>query len=103
MRNVWLLLIWLLVVAFESFFYSLYILIHVREECYNWKSSQQLRDILKFVDRTTNLQSWFVPLIWLYWPTKARKRENRSRKQAIDKLHFSNMPRSSKNINNTDS
>ena len=34
----------------------------------------------------TNYEFWLVPLIWLYWPTKARKRENRSRKKAIDQL-----------------
>ena len=43
-------------------------------------------EILKFFDRTTNYQSWFIPLIWLYWPTKARKLENRTRKRAIDYL-----------------
>ena len=43
-------------------------------------------DIIKFIDRTTNYQSWFIPLIWLYWPTKANKRQNRSRKWAIDQL-----------------
>jgi len=28
-------------------------------------------------------------MVWLYWPTKARKRENRLRKQAFDKLRSS--------------
>ena len=33
-----------------------------------------------------NYQSWFIPLIILYWPTKARKRENRSRVRAAKHL-----------------
>jgi len=84
MRNVWFLLIWFLIAAFESFLFSLYVLVFSEPWCYGWKSPPQLRDCIKFVDRTVNLQSWFIPLIWLYWPTKARKKEYRSRRQAID-------------------
>ena len=87
MCNVWLLLIWLVVAAVESFTYSLAALLTAPEDCLPEDTSQSWRAILQFVDRTCTFQSWFVPLIWLYWPTKARKRENRSRKRAIDQLH----------------
>ena len=48
---------------------------------------QSWKDLLQTIDRVTNYQSWFIPLIWLYWPTKARKRENRRRRKSVAILH----------------
>lgn len=86
MNNVWLLSIWLSVTAIESFTYSLFLLINANENCAPRNDHEFLRTMLQFTDRMTNYELWLIPLIWLYWPTKARKRENRSRKRAIDQL-----------------
>ena len=31
-------------------------------------------------------QSWFIPLIWLYWPTKTHKQQNMRRVRAVKEL-----------------
>lgn len=86
MNNVWLLSIWLSVTAVESFTYSLFLLINANDECAPRDDHNMRHDLLKFMDRMTNYEFWLIPLIWLYWPTKAHKRENRFRKKAIDQL-----------------
>ena len=72
--------------AVESFVYSLVLLITAEENCVPKHSSIQFLATVQFIDRFINYQSWFIPLIWLYWPTKAHKRENRSRRKAIETL-----------------
>ena len=67
-------LIWLGVVSIESISYSIMERNVVNDDCYPTSMSLNTHDIIKFIDRTTNYQSWFIPLIWLYWPTKANKR-----------------------------
>ena len=86
MKNVWFLLIWLAVVSFESIVYNVIVLLTYNDDCLPIGMSLNAYDIIKMLDRIVSYQSWFIPLIWLYWPTKARKRENRSRKRAIDQL-----------------
>lgn len=85
MSHIWLLLIWLLVVASESLIYSAFLLAFTDASCQlPYNINQSWKDLLKIFDWFINYQSWFIPLIWLYWPTKARKQENRSRKLASD-------------------
>lgn len=84
MSNVWLLLIWLIVVSIESISYNVFELITETRECTTTAMSEEAHEVLTFIDRIVNYQSWFIPLIWLYWPTQARKQENRSRRKAID-------------------
>ena len=86
MKNVWFLLIWLAVVSLESISYNVFVRISDDDDCLPTVASLNAYDIIKMIDRMVSYQSWFIPLIWLYWPTKARKRENRSRKRAIDQL-----------------
>ena len=31
-------------------------------------------------------QVWFFPIVWLYWPTKSRKKETRNRVLAVKSL-----------------
>ena len=86
MKNIWILLIWMGVVSLESITYTIIERSFTDSDCYPHHMSLDTHDIIKFIDRTTNYQSWFIPLIWLYWPTKANKRQNRSRKWAVDQL-----------------
>jgi len=89
MNNVWFFLIWLCVVAVEAFVFSSQKLFTATADCAPATDNRTLSEVLQFLDRIINFQSWFIPLVWLYWPTKARKRENRLRKQAFDKLRSS--------------
>ena len=89
MNNVWFFLIWLMVVAVESFVFSMQKLFTATDDCVPATDNRTLSEVFQFLDRMINLQSWFIPMVWLYWPTKARKRENRLRKQAFDKLRSS--------------
>ena len=84
MSNVWMLLIWLLVVAVESWSYSFVLLMTSEEECLPMDIPQWWKDLIAFVDRELNYQLWFIPLIWLFWPSNTRKKENRSRRRAMD-------------------
>ena len=93
MKNIWFLLIWLTVVAVESFLYSIFSFYLSGDMCEPEHISQAADSFIEFIDRFLNYQSWFIPLIILYWPTKARKRENRSRVRAAK--HLAN---SSKNV-----
>ena len=87
MNNVWFLLIWLFAVAIEGFTFSLTLLLVHGPDCEPVSSSgQTVKEVFQFIDKLFNFQSWFIPMIWLYWPTKARKKENRTRKKAIDQL-----------------
>ena len=73
MKHIWLLLIWILIVATESLLYSAIILATSAEHCSPFDLDQNWKDLIETLDRIINYQSWFVPLIWLYWPTTARK------------------------------
>ena len=86
MRNIWFLLIWLSVVAFESFLFSLLTYYLSGELCEPSHVKREVASLLEFIDRFVNYQSWFIPMIILYWPTKARKKENRSRVRAAKHL-----------------
>lgn len=86
MRNIWFLLIWLSVVAFESFLFSLLTYYLSGENCEPIHVKEEVDSFLEFIDRFVNYQSWFIPMIILYWPTKARKKENRSRVRAAKHL-----------------
>ena len=90
MSNVWFLLIWLFIVAIESFIYSLLTLIFYDENCVPTHIPLFWYNIFTLFDRTTNYQSWFLPMIWLYWPTMSHKQERRSRRKAIEKLNRQN-------------
>ena len=90
MSDVWLLLIWLLVVAIESFTYSVLTLSFYDDHCVPRHLSLLWYDIFTMIDRMTNYQSWFLPLIWLYWPTMSHKQQRRSRRKAIEKLNGQN-------------
>lgn len=84
MNKVWLLLIWFSFAAVESITYSLVKYIEAREDCVARDTNADWKTMYQFLDVTINYQSWFIPMIWLYWPTKKRKKENRSRKRAMD-------------------
>lgn len=77
MKNVWMLLIWITVVAIESFLYSILELYLTGQRCEPIHVSQSTSDFFKFLDRFCGYSSWFIPLIWLYWPTKTHKQQNR--------------------------
>ena len=87
MSDVWFLLIWLLIVSIESLTYSVLTLIFYNDDCVPSHVSLFWYNIFTLIDRTTNYQSWFIPLIWLYWPTMSHKQERRSRRKAIEKLN----------------
>ena len=101
MDHIWLLLIWLIVVAVESFAYSLTLLLEANEDCSPKHVDQEWPNYIQFLDRVTNYQSWFAPLIWLYWPSKARKRENCSQKKARDIVHSCSIISRGINVANT--
>jgi hypothetical protein len=85
MDNVWVILVWFMVTAIESFTYSVVLYIRRDPEC-DPNESTWWRAYLQFMDRTTNYQLWFIPMIWIYWPTKTNKQQNRSRKKAMSQL-----------------
>mgnify|MGYP007058514855 CR=1 FL=1 len=86
MSNMWLLLSFFMFVSLETLAYNILLYTTDDDNCQSTIMSDAWHDALKFLDRSIDYQSWFIPLIWLYWPTKAHKRENRSRKRAIDRL-----------------
>ena len=73
MKNVWFLLIWLTVVAVESMVYSMSNFYLSGPKCQPLHVSQGLDSFFEFLDRFIGYQSWFIPLIMLYWPTTAHK------------------------------
>jgi len=94
MKKIWILLIWLMVVAISNFVYSILIYYLSGDDCEPTHISLELDSAFKNLDRFLGYQSWFIPLIWIWWPTKARKRENISRYRAAKTLadsmtHFS--------------
>lgn len=42
--------------------------------------------LLQGFSRFFEYQSWFIPLIWLYWPTKTHKQQNMRRVRAVKEL-----------------
>ena len=86
MQNIWFLLIWLTVVAIEGLLYSILVYYLPGEHCSPVRISNELDSFFKFFDRFSTYQSWFIPMIYLYWPTKQRKEENRSRIKAVRTL-----------------
>ena len=90
MMNVWVQLIWITIVAIESFLYSifkLYLASDKRGEvCAPTIISNEGNNILEFFTKFMEYQSWFIPLIWLYWPTKTNKKNNMRRVRAAKEL-----------------
>ena len=86
MNNIWILLIWLTVVTVEAFLYSFFKFTLSGPYCNPTRISLGLNAFFEYLDRFSNFQSWFFPLMWLYWPTKTRKEENRKRRKAAKKL-----------------
>ena len=86
MKNVWVQLIMITICAVESFLYSLFKFYLADDECQPTKISQEGDSILQFFTKFMEYQCWFIPLIWLYWPTKTHKKNNMRRVRAIKNL-----------------
>ena len=86
MRNIWVLLIWLTVSAVEGLTYSLCGKLLSGEHCEPVHISDSADAFFTWFDRFMGYQSWFIPLIWLYWPTKQNKKDNRERMRAVKQL-----------------
>ena len=69
MSNIWFLLIWLIVVALEGFIYSFSVFYLAGPDCQVTRISFSLNAFIMFADRFIGYQSWFIPLIYLYWPS----------------------------------
>ena len=88
MRNIWVLLIWMSFVALEAQIYSVSTYYLSGDKCEPVRISFALDSFFVAFDRFVNYQSWFIPLIWIYWPTRARKEENRRRHRAVKSLRY---------------
>ena len=87
MKNIWFLLIWLTFVAVEGLLYSIAGKYVTGDDCEPVHVSYAVDSCLHFFDRFCGYQSWFIPLIWLYWPSKAHKEEKRSLLRAVKHLN----------------
>lgn len=85
MDTVWILMVWLSVTTLESITYSLIVYLMADPEC-KLDDTAWWANYTQFLDRITNFQLWLIPLIWFFWPSKANKRNNRSRKRAVNQL-----------------
>ena len=90
MMNVWVQLIWITICATESFLYSIFKFYLASDEkgklCSPTKISNEGNNILEFFTKFMEYQCWFIPLIWLYWPTKTNKKNNMRRVRAAKGL-----------------
>ena len=86
MSNVWFLLIWLSAITVEAFIYSLMNYYMSGPYCNPTRISNAMDSFFEFFDRFCGYQSWFIPMIWLMWPTKANKAQNRSRHRAAKSI-----------------
>ena len=73
MKNIWVQLIWITIVTIESFLYSICKYYLTGEDCAPQHVSNSANSFIELFDRFCEYQSWFIPLIWLYWPTKTHK------------------------------
>lgn len=73
MKNIYVLLYCLTFVAIESFVYSMMTFYLSGPDCQPTRVKEEVKSFFQFFDRFISFQSWFIPLIWLYWPTKARR------------------------------
>ena len=85
MDTVWILIIWLAVTTFESVAYSMIVYLLADPQCLI-DDTAWWAIYFQFLDRTTNYQLWLLPLMYLFWPSKANKRSNRSHRKAVDQL-----------------
>lgn len=85
MDTVWILLVWFSVTTFESVAYSVAVYVLADPQC-KLDDTAWWATYAQFMDRITNFQLWLIPLIWFFWPSKANKRNNRSRRRAVDQL-----------------
>jgi len=69
MKNIWILLIWETFVVVEAVLYSICTYYLSGPHCEPTHISDTLESFFEYFDRFVNYQSWFIPLLWLYWPT----------------------------------
>ena len=86
MANIWFYIIWLCVVAGETLLYSILVKFMKGDYCEVTRIDAEWGSMLDCFDRFVEYQSWFIPMLILYWPSKSHKQENRCRTKAVRSL-----------------
>lgn len=93
MRNIWVQLIWISLVTLEALLYSVSRYYWTGDNCMPIHVSGPVNDVIEYFDRFCEYQSWFIPLIWIYWPTKTNKQKNRRQVRAVKQLSVLGTPK----------
>ena len=86
MRNIWIQLSFISVASIETFLYSIFRYYMTGEHCVPIHTSSSVNSWIEFLNRFCEYQLRFIPLIWLYWPTKTHKKQNMRRVRAAKAL-----------------